>query len=149
MRKALTGISLALSAMAFTVTTQAADFANPQTSFEMVAPTGEMITGDINQFVADTGTSFETLFSLKNSVAESDWRDYFLLSGSHFLNNSGQCRTAVFFVTSGRGYNQVYHHVSQPWNSFGFPPYSDSKTWVRKALVSTMPCDQQAPGIAY
>jgi len=74
----------------------------------------------------------------------------FTLSYPYWINISGTCQKLIFLVTSGKGYNQLYHTRVEAWGSTpSRTPYANSNTWVTHSVISSVSCDSYAPGIEY
>ena len=74
----------------------------------------------------------------------------FTFSYPWWINISGSCQKLIFLVTSGHGYNQMYHTPVEAWGtSSGITPYTNRKTWVTHAVIGSVSCDSYAPGIEF
>lgn len=138
------GVLLMLATSAISV------FAEPMNDDLIIKRNGEVIEGNIADYINYLGNDVEIAFpelmaidpNYENSFRWDKW-------ASTFMNVTSSCKVLVVKVTSGKGYNQLYHHKSQPFDTFKHPPYRDSSTWVQKAPVVAMDCSDQLPGIAW
>lgn len=110
---------------------------------------GEVISGDIVQYIQDQGGVVENIFNAAPRAIDPDYKKYFKWDGwtMTFMNISGTCKVLVTRVTSGKGYDELWNHISPAWDVFEHPPYSDSSTWVRKEPIVAMDCNDDIPGI--
>lgn len=114
----------------------------------IVKQDGGIIEGHVSDYLREH--DIDIVFPITRAI-DTDYSKYFLWQSMSmsFLNISGSCKVLIVSVTSGKGYNQIYHHVAQSFESFKHPPYSDSSTWVQKAPVVAMDCDDALPGLAW
>ncbi|MEO3684030.1 hypothetical protein ABHN84_17295 [Shewanella vesiculosa] len=114
----------------------------------------QVTTNDVDQYLTDNGLGYQDLFSAESSLrttCTSDfcrYIDFDMVSGT-FINKTVECRWAVFTVTSGTGYYGIWHHRAEPFQPFGWPPYSNGSTSVTKRGLTSLPCSNTPPGTSY
>jgi len=95
------------------------------------------------------------------NVFNPDWDKYMELAPDSkpwdikFRNKSNECRIAVTSSSNSEGINLLYHRKVEAGESFSYPPRSPLKypfnqgaqAW--RSPITTLACDQPAPGIKY
>lgn len=108
----------------------------------------EVVKGHITEYLNEIGV--DAAFSETRAI-DRDYKKYFLWQGltMSYMNVTEGCKAIVINVTSGKGYNQNYHHISQSFESFPLPPYKDKSTYVIWKAVAAMDCTDTLPGIPW
>ncbi len=58
-----------------------------------------------------------------------------------WTNETEECRVLVVKVSAGNGYDQIWFHKAQAAETFKYPPYSNSSTWVTTTNLGAQGCD--------
>lgn len=127
----------------------------------LINPDGSAIVNDVEGYLYEFGT-FDVDTS-NDILPESQTRNssrtlrpgvkeyfHFDMQSKSFLNISSSCRKLIYRVTNGRGLDQLYYTAVQPWKTTSYPNIDTvSGTWTTYAAITSVSCNDYAPGIKF